>query len=63
MDARGESREKLAEAQKGGYGMRLGMLEEGRADEGYISVGNGISYIKSIRSVKEVIEDLMQDFV
>ena len=63
MDNSGATREELAEAQKGGYGMRLGMLEEGRADEGYISVGNGITYIKSIRSVKEVVEDLMQDFM
>ncbi|MDH2997005.1 diguanylate cyclase [Pasteurellaceae bacterium LFhippo2] len=63
MDNNGATREQLAEAQKGGYGMRLGMLEEGRADEGYISVGNGITYIKAIRSVKDVVEDLMQDFV
>nr|WP_152596738.1 nitronate monooxygenase [Chelonobacter oris] len=62
MDNRGASRDELLEASKGGYGMRLGMLEEGRADEGYISVGNGISYIHEIRSVQAVINDLMQDF-
>lgn len=63
LDEGGATRAELAQAQMGGYGMRLGMLEEGRAEEGYISVGNGITYIKSIRSVKEVIEDLMQDFI
>lgn len=63
MDNNGATRDELAEAQKGGYGMRLGMLEEGRADEGYITVGNGITYIHAIRSVKDVIDDLMQDFI
>lgn len=62
MDEKGATREALAEAQTGGYGMRLGMVE-GNLEKGYISVGNGITYIKSIRAVKEVVEDLMQDFV
>ncbi|MFD1244259.1 NAD(P)H-dependent flavin oxidoreductase [Paralysiella testudinis] len=62
MDAQGASRDELLAASKGGYGMRVAMLE-GRVDEGYISVGNGISYIHEIRSVKDVVEDLMQDFV
>lgn len=38
------------------------MLQEWHTDEGYISVGNGITYIRAIRSIQEVIEDLMQDF-
>ncbi|MFB6349160.1 NAD(P)H-dependent flavin oxidoreductase [Moraxella sp. ZJ142] len=62
MDANGASREALAEAQTGGYGMRQGMLL-GDLEKGYISVGNGITYIHAIRPVKEVVEDLMQDFV
>lgn len=62
MDTNGASRDELAEAQTGGYGMRQGMLL-GDLEKGYISVGNGITYIKEIRSVKDVIEDLMQDFV
>lgn len=62
LDAQGASRDEINTAFKGGYGMRLAMLE-GKVDEGYISVGNGISYIHAIRSVKDVIEGLMQDFV
>lgn len=62
MDAGGASREALGEAQKGGYGMRLGMLEEGRANEGYITVGNGVSFIHSIPTVATLVEELMQDF-
>ncbi len=41
--------------------MRIGMLE-GNTDEGYISVGTGITPIKEIRTVKEVVDTLMQDF-
>lgn len=40
--------------------MRTGMYEGD--DNGYISLGNGISEIHSIRPVKELIQDLMQDF-
>lgn len=62
LDEQGASRETLERAMKGGYGMRLGMLE-GNTEEGYISVGNGISLINTIRPVKQVIDDLMQDFI
>lgn len=62
MDENGATRDELTKAQTGGYGMRQGMLL-GDFEKGYISVGNGITYIKSIRSVKNVMEDLMQDFV
>lgn len=62
LDESGASREALAQAQTGGYGMRLGMLG-GDLEKGYISVGNGVTYIHSIRSVKETIDDLMQDFI
>ena len=42
-------------------GMRLGMLL-GDLDNGYVSVGNGVSLIHEIKSVKEVVEELMADF-
>ena len=32
-------------------------------EEGYISLGNGISEIHSILSVKDLISNLMQDFI
>ncbi|ABR74887.1 nitronate monooxygenase [Actinobacillus succinogenes] len=62
MDEHGASRDELAQAQTGGYGMRQGMLL-GDLENGYISVGNGITYIHEIRSVKEVVGELMQDFI
>jgi len=61
MDERGQSRDEIANKMYGEQGLKVGMLD-GDLERGYITVGNGISYIKSIRSVKEVIEDLMQDF-
>lgn len=41
--------------------MKLGIVE-GDTENGYVSVGTGISSIRLIRSVKSVIDDLMQDF-
>lgn len=61
MSEAGASREEIAKVMNGGVGMRKGMLE-GNLDEGYISVGNGVTLIKQIRSVQALIEDLMQDF-
>ncbi|ROV55349.1 NAD(P)H-dependent flavin oxidoreductase [Neisseria chenwenguii] len=61
MDAQGVSRDEIEKASKAGTGMRLGMLE-GDLENGYISVGNGVSLIKEIRPVKALIDDLMQDF-
>ena len=61
MDKNGATREELSLKQGGGRNMKLGMLD---GDEnGYISVGLGISFIKEIKTVKEVIEELMQDFM
>jgi len=34
----------------------------GDLDNGYVSVGNGVSLIHEIKSVKEVVEELMLDF-
>ncbi|MED3922741.1 nitronate monooxygenase [Priestia aryabhattai] len=59
MDKQGVSREEIAKMT--GHGMRIGMLE-GNTDDGYISVGTGITPIKEIRTVKEVVDTLMQDF-
>lgn len=61
MDKNGATNEELAKHMGAGKNMRLGMVE-GDTENGYVSVGTGISSIQSIRSVKEVIDDLMQDF-
>lgn len=62
MSEEGATRSDIAKVMNAGTGMRLGMLE-GDFENGYISLGNGLSHITEIRSVKEVIEDVMQDFV
>jgi NAD(P)H-dependent flavin oxidoreductase YrpB (nitropropane dioxygenase family) len=61
MDKSGASREEIAKGMGGSGGMRVGMLE-GNTEDGYITVGTGITPIKEIRTVKAVIDDLMQDF-
>ncbi|MCD8739020.1 nitronate monooxygenase [Mucilaginibacter roseus] len=62
MDKAGKSTEEITNVLVSNQGMRVGMVE-GNLEEGYISVGNGITYIKEIRSVKAVINDVMQDFI
>jgi NAD(P)H-dependent flavin oxidoreductase YrpB (nitropropane dioxygenase family) len=61
MDKQGASLEETAKMMRGSIGMRIGMLE-GNTDHGYISIGTGITPIKEIRTVKEVVDTLMQDF-
>ncbi|UZU00026.1 nitronate monooxygenase [Chryseobacterium fluminis] len=61
MDERGDTRDQIASKMYGEQGLKAGMLD-GDINKGYITVGNGISYIKNIRPVKELIEDLMYDF-
>lgn len=61
MDEQGQSRDEIANKMYGEQGLKVGMLD-GDVNKGYITVGNGISYIKNIRPVKEVISDLMYDF-
>lgn len=61
MDERGKSRDEIANKMYGEQGLKVGMLD-GDIHKGYITVGNGISYIKNIRPVKEVVEELMYDF-
>ena len=41
--------------------MKIGMLD-GQIDVGYISVGLGVSMIHSIKTSKEIIDDITQDF-
>lgn len=61
MDERGHTRDEIAHKMYGEQGLKVGMLD-GDINKGYITVGNGISYIKKIRPVKEVISELMYDF-
>lgn len=61
MDNQGADREEIAKVMRGSIGLRIGMLE-GNTENGYISVGTGITPIKEIRTVKEVVDTLMQDF-
>ena len=56
-----EAKQANGKAMGGVGGMRLGMLL-GDLEHGYVSVGNGVSLIHEIKSVKEVIDDLMADF-
>lgn len=61
MDVQGKTRDEIANKMYSEQGLKVGMLD-GDLEKGYLSVGNGISQITSIRSVKEVVADLMQDF-
>jgi enoyl-[acyl-carrier protein] reductase II len=61
MDEGGKTRNEIANKMYSEQGLKVGMLD-GNLKDGYITVGNGLSYINSIRTVNEVVEDLMQDF-
>ena len=37
-------------------------MHDGQVDVGYITYGLGVGLIKSIRSCKEIIDDITQDF-
>ena len=52
------TRADIAKVMNAGTGMRRGMLE-GDFDNGYVSVGNGIGAINRIKSVQELIDELM----
>ena len=56
-----KTREEIYNEMKPMRNMKFGMLD-GQTDVGYISVGLGISMIHSIRSCKEIIDDITQDF-
>ena len=58
MSENGATRADIAKVMNAGTGMRLGMLE-GDFEHGYVSVGNGISAIDRVKSVQELIDELM----
>ena len=61
MDKELKTREDIYNAMKPMRNIKFGMLD-GQIDVGYITVGNGISFIHSIRPCKEIIDDITQDF-
>lgn len=58
MDKAGASNEELGKTMGGLRGLRLGMLEN-NSDEGYVSLGTGIGAITEIRSVADIVDELM----
>ena len=61
MDKDLKTREEIANAMHPMRNMKFGMLD-GQIDVGYVSVGLGVSLIHSIRTCKEIIDDITQDF-
>ena len=61
MDNELKTREEISNEMHPMRNMKFGMLD-GKVDVGYISVGLGVSMIHSIRSCKEIIDDITQDF-
>ena len=61
MDEELKTREEIANEMHPMRNMKFGMLD-GKVDVGYVSVGLGVSMIHSIRSCKEIIDDITQDF-
>ena len=61
MDNELKTREEIYNEMHPMRNMKFGMLD-GKVDVGYISVGLGVSMIHSIRSCKEIIDDITQDF-
>ncbi|MEC6748160.1 nitronate monooxygenase [Marinilactibacillus sp. XAAS-LB27] len=61
MDEQNASPKEIAKAMGLAGALRFGMLE-GNTNDGIVSVGTGITAIKEIRTVKEVVDSLMQDF-
>ena len=61
MDNELKTREELYNTMHPMRNMKFGMLD-GQIDVGYVSVGLGVSMIHSIRSSKEMIDDISQDF-
>ena len=61
MDKAGASNDELGRKMVGFTNLRVGMLE-GDMNKGYVSVGNGISFIHEILSVQQIIDNLTKDF-
>ncbi|HAM16159.1 MAG TPA: 2-nitropropane dioxygenase [Eggerthellaceae bacterium] len=57
MDKAGASNEELGKKMGGFENLRIGMME-GDMDRGYVSVGNGITHIHTVKTCKQVIDDL-----
>ena len=61
MDKAGATNEELGKKMGGFANLRVGMLN-GDINNGYVSVGNGISFINKIKTAKEIIDELTEDF-
>ena len=61
MDKELKTREEISKEMHPMRNMKFGMLD-GQTDVGYVSVGLGVSMIHSIRTCKEIIDDITQDF-
>lgn len=61
MDKAGATNEELGKIMGGFANLRKGMLD-GDMENGYVSVGNGISDIHEIKSVKEIIFEMTRDY-
>ena len=61
MDKELKTREEIYKAMNPMRNIKFGMLD-GQIDVAYIIVGLGVSLIKSIRTCKEIIDDISQDF-
>ena len=61
MDKAGAANEELGRKMGGFTESRIGMLE-GDMNRGYVSVGNGISFIHEILTAKQIIDNLTKDF-
>ena len=56
-----KTREEIANAMHPMRNLKFGMLD-GRVEVGYITVGLGVSMIHSIRTCKEIIDEITKDF-
>jgi enoyl-[acyl-carrier protein] reductase II len=61
MDKELKTREEIYKAMNPMRNIKFGMLD-GQIDVGYITVGLGVSMIHSIRTSKEIIDDITQDY-
>ena len=61
MDKELKTKEKIYKAMNPMRNIKFGM-HDGQVDAGYITYGLGVGLIKSIRSCKEIIDDITQDF-
>ena len=61
MDKELKTREEISKTMHPMRNMKFGMLD-GQIDVGYVSVGLGVSMIHSIRTCKEIIDDITHDF-